>query len=93
MGKDAICVMDREDLIYMLDKLYRNRFEGREVDSNVACQILGISMSTLNRWINYQLIQTNGGKMNERVVRKFDLAYLFTLDISEIKKKYRLLNK
>ena len=44
MGKETICVIDRSDLVSMLSELYEGRFDGREVDSHTATQILGISI-------------------------------------------------
>ena len=88
MGKETICVIDRSDLVSMLSELY----DGREVDSHTATQILGISKSTLDRWIDRNLIRvSNAGE--KRVERKFDLAYLFSLDVRQIKQQYRMLNK
>ena len=77
MGKETICVIDRSDLVSMLSELYEGRFDGREVDSHTATQILGR--------VN------NAGE--KRVERKFDLAYLFSLDVRQIKQQYRMLNK
>lgn len=93
MGKEAICVIDRSDLVSMLSELYEGRFDGREVDSHAATQILGISRSTLDRWIDRKLIRVNNSTGGKRVERKFDLAYLFSLDIKTIKQQYRMLNK
>ena len=92
MGKETICVIDRSDLVSMLSELYEGRCDGREVDSHTATQILGISKSTLDRWIDRNLIRvSNAGE--KRVERKFDLAYLFSLDVRQIKQQYRMLNK
>ena len=89
MGKETICVIDRSDLVSMLSELYEGRFDGREVDSHTATQILGISKSTLDRWIDRNLIRvSNAGE--KRVERK---SYLFSLDVRQIKQQYRMLNK
>ena len=92
MGKETICVIDRSDLVSMLSELYEGRFDGREVDSHTATQILGISKSTLDSWIDRNLIRVNNAG-EKRVERKFDLAYLFSLDVRQIKQQYRMLNK
>ena len=65
MGKETICVIDRSDLVSMLSELYEGRFDGREVDSHTATQILGISKSTLDRWIDRNLIRVNNAGEKE----------------------------
>lgn len=91
--KNQFCLMSREDLVEMLREVYGKRFDGREVDSSVAVQVVGVSMPTLNRWVEAGLVETTNRSDGARVVRKFDLGYLLRLDREEVSRKYKLLRK
>lgn len=90
----GICVLQREDLDDFVAKMWIGRFEDREVSAQAAAQILGISISTLNRWLDFNLISpSNPTSIGIRMERKFNLAYLLTLDLQKIKMDYRKFNK
>lgn len=73
--------------------LYGSRFDGREVGAEVAVQVIGVSKSTLERWVDAGLVETLNGEAGKRVVRKFDLGYLLRLDRAEVSRRYKLLRK
>lgn len=93
MDKDKICLMDKEDLKAIVKELYESKFEDRNVNAMAAAQILGISISTLNRWISSGLVKVSNKNDNGRVEREFNLSYLLSLDTREIKMNFRMLNK
>ncbi len=92
-GAANICVMQTEDLQSFVKDLVINRYEDRELNAQAAAQVLGISISTLNRWIDLNLVKSTNKIGGMRVERKFNLAYLLTLDLKQIKSDYRTLNK
>jgi len=65
-----------------------DKFINIQVDSKAACQILQISNSSLNRYIEAGLIQPEQ-RSSEKEHRKFRLSTLLRLDISDVKRKYR----
>lgn len=89
----GICVLQREDLHSLVEELVINRFDNRDLNAPAAAQVLGVSMSTLNRWVDARVLKpvTQGGAKREE--RKFNLAYLLSLDVKKIKSEYRQLNK
>ncbi len=91
--KNEFCLMSRRDLVEIIRDLYGKRFDGREVSSSVAVQVLGVSIATLDRWIDAGLVETTNRSDGARVVRKFDLGYLLRLDREEVSRKYKLLRK
>ena len=92
-GAASICVMQTEDLQSFVKDLVFNRYEDREINAPAAAQVLGISIATLNRWVDLNLVRPSNRDSVGRVERKFNLAYLLTLDLKQIKTDYRLLNK
>ncbi len=94
MGAAEICVMQKEDLKGFVKELFLDKYSDRELSAPAAAQVLGISMATLNRWVDYNLIiPTNKALGGARVERHFNLAYLLTIDIKTLKSQYRQLNK
>lgn len=90
---EQMYIINREDLTALMGDMFAQRYEGRLVDSRTAAQLLGITVSTLDRWIERRLVHTENEETEKREVRKFDMAYILGLDIQEIKKKYRALSK
>lgn len=79
-----------EDLSAVLENVYYQRFAGVEVTSEVVCQILQISINTLDRWVKVKVLTpVNEAKDGARVVRKFDLSYILRQDRAELKSRYR----
>ena len=67
MGKETICVIDRSDLVSMLSELYEGRFDGREVDSHTATQILGILIWLIcSRWMSGRSSNNTECSINEK---------------------------
>jgi len=89
----GICVMQKDDLYSFVEELLINRFEGRDVSAPAAAQVLGISIATLNRWVDAKVLRPVVQKGEKREERKFNLAYLLSLDLKQIKNDYRYLNK
>lgn len=87
---DSIAIINKTDLKSLIEEMAISRYSGRLVNGDTACQILGISRDTLNRWVKYGLVEWVEGREG---AKRYDLAYLFTLDIKEIKKQYRQLNQ
>lgn len=90
---EQMFIINREDLTGLMGDMFAQRYEGRLVDSKTAAQLLGITVSTLNRWIEYRLVRVENNGGPKREVRKFDMAYLLGLDVQDIKRKYRAINK
>lgn len=90
---EQMYIINREDLTALMGDMFAQRYEGRLVDSRTAAQLLGITVSTLDRWIERRLVHTENGETEKREVRKFDMAYILGLDIQDIKRKYRALSK
>lgn len=87
---ENIVIITKADLRSIIEEMAISRYAGRLVDGNTACQILGISRDTLNRWVRYKLVEWVDDREG---AKKYDLAYLFSLDIKEIKRQYRQLNQ
>ena len=87
---ESIVIMTKADLKSLIEEMAISRYSGRLVNGEAACQILGISRDTLNRWVKYKLVEWVDDR--ERA-KRYDLAYLFSLDIKEIKRQYRQLNQ
>lgn len=82
-----LVLMSQDDLCEVLKDTYFQRFSGVEVNSEAVCQILQISMPTLNRWVKGKVISpVNEGQHTKR---RFDLSYILRQDRSELKSKYR----
>ena len=90
---EQMYIINREDLTALMGDMFVQRYEGRLVDSRTAAQLLGITVSTLDRWIERRLVHTENEETGKREVRKFDMAYILGLDIQDIKRKYRALSK
>lgn len=93
MDKNQIVVVGRDDLMDFVQTMFMAKLSERLLDSKAAAQVLGISVSTLNRWIDKNLIHPDNANEGHRVERKFSLSYLLNIDVQEIKKKYRALNQ
>lgn len=87
---ESIVIMTKADLKSLIEEMAISRYSGRLVNGDTACQILGISRDTLNRWVRYKLVEWVDGHEG---AKRYDLAYLFSLDIKEIKRQYRQLNQ
>lgn len=87
---DSIAIINKTDLKSLIEEIAISRYSGRLVNGETACQILGISRDTLNRWVRYKLIEWVDDREG---AKRYDLAYLFSLDIKEIKRQYRQLNQ
>lgn len=87
---DNIAIINRTDLKSLIEEMAISRYSGRLVNGETACQILGISRDTLNRWVKYKLVEWVDDREG---AKRYDLAYLFSLDIKEIKRQYRQLNQ
>lgn len=85
---DNLFLVNKDDLIETLQTCVLGRFEDREVSSSAACEILSISLSTLNRLVEAKVISPIK-KGETRAIRKFNLAYLLSLDKKTIQKEYR----
>lgn len=68
-----------------------NRFEARIVNSFTACDVLGISMSTLHRYIKAGLLEPETRAIHEDI--KFRLSYLLKINVSQLQKKLRYENR
>ncbi|MBD9179517.1 MAG: hypothetical protein EGP82_10165 [Odoribacter splanchnicus] len=90
MSLDSIAIVNKADLKKLIEEMAISRYEGRLVNGDTACQILGISRDTLRRWVNYKLIEYVDDREG---AKKYDLSYLFSLDVKEIKRQYRQLNQ
>jgi hypothetical protein len=92
---EQVVIIEKGDL----DRFFRDSvlrgFSSREVDARAAASILDICVDTLDRWIARGLVHPSNAKTSstKRVERKFNLGYLLTLDVREIKSKYRQLSK
>lgn len=89
----GICVLQKEDLHSLVEELVINRFDNRDLNAPAAAQVLGVSMSTLNRWVEARVLKPVNQSSEKREERKFNLAYLLSLDVKKIKSEYRYLNK
>jgi hypothetical protein len=90
MPGQSILMMSQEDLLAVMEDNYYQRFAGVEVTSEVVCQILQISIATLDRWVKVKVLNpVNEANDGSRVVRKFDLSYILRQDRAELKSRYR----
>lgn len=86
----SLVLTTAEDLSAVLENHYMQKFSGVEVTSEVVCQILQISISTLDRWVKFKVLSpSNETSDGGRVVRKFNLSYILRQDKAELKSKYR----
>lgn len=86
----SLVLTTAEDLVAVLEDHYYQRFSGVEVTSAVVCEILQISISTLDRWVKVKVLRpVNESREGERVVRKFDLSYILRQDRAHLKSRYR----
>ena len=86
----SLILTTAEDLTTVLEESYYQRFSGVEINCEAVCQILQISISTLDRWVKTKVLnpvneRCDGG----RVVRKFDLSYILRQDRTALKSHYR----
>lgn len=86
----AITVVDTADLHSFVKELLFSRYEDRDITAPAAAQVLGISIATLNRWVDAGIIKPIDAGKSER---KFNLAYLLSLDLKTLKSTYRQINK
>lgn len=88
-----ICVIQKSDLFSFAEELVISKFGDRDISAQAAAQVLGVSVSTLNRWIEADVLRPVSQRGEKREERKFNLAYLLSLDLKQIKTDYRYLNK
>lgn len=89
MTKINLCTMDKDELLEVTQDLLLARFQDREVSAPAAAQVLGISISTLNRWVSTDVVRPVEDGQGKRVERFFNLAYLLSLDVNKLKYNYR----
>lgn len=85
--KVQLCTMDREELLQVTFALLTDRFQERKLSAAAAAQVLGVSVSTLNRWVDAGVVSPEPSAPGKE--RRFNLAYLLSLDVNELKKQYR----
>ncbi|MCK9629130.1 MAG: hypothetical protein M0R37_11135 [Bacteroidales bacterium] len=87
---DNLALLSTSDLKSFLGEVIVERYAHVEVDSHTVRQILKISQSTLNRYVDNNLLKvTNRGEGD----RKFNLAEILYLNKEEMKRQNRTINR
>jgi hypothetical protein len=87
-----VAIIERGYLEGFVSDTIARRFADREVGTNAAAEVLGVSVDTINRWLDHGLLRTSNDA-KKGVPRKFYMRDLLDADTVAIKKQYRMLNK
>lgn len=87
---NELILLQREDLRDFLREVIIDSFSNIEVDTHTVSQILKISKSTVNRYVENNLLKVvNKGEGD----RRFLLSEILYINRQEIKKENRIINK
>lgn len=89
MTKDNIALFDKDDLKDFMKEVVIEKFSYTEVDTHTVRQILKISQSTVNRYVENGLLKVT----NQEGDRRFNLADILYINKEEIKRENRLINR
>jgi hypothetical protein len=86
---EHLALIQTGDLKNFLKEVLIDRFSNVEVDTHTVKQILNISQSTVNRYVENNLLRvTNPNQRN----RKFILSDILYMNRQDLKKQNRLIN-
>lgn len=84
-----LALLSTTDLKSFLNEVIVERYAHVEVDSHTVRQILKISQSTVNRYVENGLLKVT----NKEGDRKFNLAEILYLNKEEMKRQNRVINR